>query len=38
MFIGLIIFGAVIAAMVVLTALFAVDSTDGRDWMERHVQ
>ena len=38
MFIGLIIFGAVIAAMIVLTALFAVDTTDGRDWIERPIQ
>jgi hypothetical protein len=32
------IFGVVLAGLVVLTVRYAVDTTDGRDWMERHVQ
>ena len=35
---GLMIFGVVLGGLVALTVRYAVDSTDGRDWMERHVQ
>ncbi len=35
---GLIIFGVAFTALMALMARFAVDSTDGRDWIERHSQ
>ena len=35
---GLMIFGALVAGFVALVLRYAVDSTDGQDWMERRVQ
>lgn len=35
---GLIIFGVLLATMVVMLGRYAVDTTDGRDWMERQTQ
>ena len=35
---GLIIFATVLAGFVTLVVRYAVDTTDGRDWMERQIQ
>ena len=35
---GLMIFGVAVAAAIALIARYAVDTTDGRDWMEHRVQ
>ncbi len=34
---GLMIFGVALV-LIALIVRYAVDTTDGRDWMERHVQ
>ena len=38
MLIGLMIFGAVALGLIGLYVRYAVDSIDGRDWMERSVR
>ena len=38
MLLGLMIFGAIAFGLVALYVRFAVDTIDGRDWMERQVR
>lgn len=38
MLLGLMIFGAIALGLVALYVRFAVDTIDGRDWMERQVR